>query len=191
MDIGRAGGGVYAVAVITVNCADHSGRCVAPCVEKGDEAGEETSHVETGFVLVAQCVDSLEPCVIVDDNECVTAAAVKGGLEWTGDVHLSPRWARRVEFASAHDAHEGGVAWRRLRGASDLRSIRRLSPAAPQCSRRCMYTAASSAAIPWMCDVARDECMARARRAGDSAGSRRVTCHSKRPPRWLNGRRVR
>eukprot|EP00965_Chrysotila_dentata_P153730 5081752-Pleurochrysis_carterae.AAC.1 len=54
-----------------------------------------------------------------------------------------------------------------------------------------MYTAASSAAITWMCDVARDEWMARARCAVESVGSRRVTCHSKRPPRWENGRRVR
>eukprot|EP00965_Chrysotila_dentata_P063832 2115364-Pleurochrysis_carterae.AAC.2 len=102
MDIGRACRGVYAVAsqelckllgqelssVITVNCSDHSGRCVASGVEEGGEAGEETSHMETGFVLVAQGVDSLKPSVVVDDNECITAAAVKGGLERTGDVHV-------------------------------------------------------------------------------------------------------
>eukprot|EP00965_Chrysotila_dentata_P247442 6207754-Pleurochrysis_carterae.AAC.2 len=41
-----------------------------------------------------------------------------------------------------------------------------------------------------MCDVAREEWIAR-ERPGASRGLRRRTCHSNRPPRRMNGRRVR
>eukprot|EP00965_Chrysotila_dentata_P101425 3348561-Pleurochrysis_carterae.AAC.2 len=45
--------------------------------------------------------------------------------------------------------------------------------------------------MTWMCEVARDECMARARCGPGSTASRRVTCHSSNPPRRMNGSRVR
>eukprot|EP00965_Chrysotila_dentata_P104544 3452495-Pleurochrysis_carterae.AAC.1 len=97
----------------------------------------------------------------------------------------------RVELASAHEAQDGSAACRRLRGASVVNSVRHFKLEFPQCRRRCMYRAASSAAMAWMFDVAREECMARERPCAD-LGVRRRTCHSSNsPPRLMNGRSVR
>eukprot|EP00965_Chrysotila_dentata_P128961 4263664-Pleurochrysis_carterae.AAC.2 len=53
-------------------------------------------------------------------------------------LYILPECGRRVALASAQAGHEGAEAWRRLCGASDVRSVSCLRRALPQCKRRCM-----------------------------------------------------
>eukprot|EP00965_Chrysotila_dentata_P206498 6183569-Pleurochrysis_carterae.AAC.1 len=102
-------------------------------------------------------------------------------------------WIRRpgrVELALAQASHDGGEACRRLCGASVVSSASCLRRVPPQCRRRCMKCAASSAAMTCMCKVACDEWAARVRQLVE-CGSRRATCHSNRPPRRMKGSNVR
>eukprot|EP00965_Chrysotila_dentata_P100057 3306456-Pleurochrysis_carterae.AAC.2 len=83
---------------------------------------------------------SLESGVVVDDDQGVAATAVDGRLERAGEVDMyEPTGIRRL------DAQDGAGAWRRLRGASQVKSVRRLRCAPPQCKRRCIKWAASLA----------------------------------------------
>eukprot|EP00965_Chrysotila_dentata_P259052 6213432-Pleurochrysis_carterae.AAC.2 len=68
----RAGRGVHT----TAGDSDYSGRRVAPSIEERGETGEELTNVNGSFMLVTQSVNSLEACVVVHDDKCITASAV-------------------------------------------------------------------------------------------------------------------